>query len=85
MGQRTNAITAGISRHGELGIGILAGGTKSSLKAGPETKGGAGHDIDARIRALVVGPYLDAGARRKAELVASTKAAAGRSKHARLS
>ena len=73
------------SRHGELGIGVLANGTKSALKAGPETKGGAGRANEARTRALVVGPYLDAGARRKAELLASTKAARGRPPEARLS
>jgi GTPase len=54
------------------------------LKAGPETKGGAGHADEARTRALVVGPYLDAGAHRKAELAASAKAAGGRSREARL-
>jgi GTP-binding protein HflX len=68
-----------------LGIGILANCTKSALKTGPETKGGAGGANEARTRALVVGPYLDAGARRKAELVASAKAARGRSHEARLS
>ena len=41
--------------------------------------------MEARTRALVVGPYLDAGARRKAELVASAKAPRGRSHEARLS
>jgi GTPase len=54
------------------------------LKAGPDTKGGTGHANEARIRALVVGPYLDAGAHRKAELAASAKAARGRSREARL-
>jgi GTP-binding protein HflX len=68
-----------------LGIGVLANGTKSALKAGPEIKGGAGRANEARTRALVVGPYLDAGARRKAELAASAKAARGRSHGARLS
>ncbi|MGI8570999.1 MAG: GTPase HflX [Methylocella sp.] len=55
------------------------------MKAGPETKRGAGQANEARTRALVVGPYLDAGARRKAELAASAKAARGRSHEARLS
>jgi GTP-binding protein HflX len=68
-----------------LGIGVLANGTKSALKTGPETKGGAGRANKVRTRALVVGPYLDAGARRKAELVASAKTAHGRSHEARLS
>jgi GTPase len=68
-----------------LGIGVLANGTKSALKVGPETKGGAGQANEARTRALVVGPYLGAGARRKAELVASAKGARGRSHEARLS
>ena len=56
-----------------------------ALKAGPETKGGAGQAIEARPRTLVVGPYLDAGPRRKAELVTSAKATRGRSQGARLS
>ena len=68
-----------------MGIGVLANGTKSALKAGPETKGGAGRANEARTRALVVGPYLDTGARRKVELGASAKAARGRSHEARLS
>ncbi len=67
-----------------MGIGILANAPKSALKAGPETKGGAGRTNEARTRALVVGPYLDTGGRRKAELAASAKAARGRSREARL-
>ena len=70
---------------GELGIGVLANGTKSALKTGSEIKGGAGRAIEARSRALVIGPYLDAGARRKAEPGASAKPARGRSHEARLS
>ena len=54
-----------------MDIGVLANG--SALK------------IEARTRALVVGPYLDAGVRRKAEQVASVKTARGRSHDARLS
>lgn len=68
-----------------MGIGVLANGTRSARQAGPETQGGAGQANEARTRALVVGPYLDAGARRKAELGASAKAARGRSHEARLS
>ena len=64
-----------------MGIGVLANGT---LNSGPETKGGAGRASEARTRALVVGPYLDAGARRKAELVATAKTPRGRSREARL-
>ena len=67
-----------------MGIGILANGPKSALKAGSETKGGAGRTNEARTRALVVGPYLDTGGRRKAELVAPAKAPRGRSREARL-
>ena len=67
-----------------MGIGVLANGTKSALKAGPEIKRGAGQTIEARTRALVIGPYLDAGARRKAGLGASATPAHGRSHKARL-
>ncbi|MGH6849862.1 MAG: GTPase HflX, partial [Methylocella sp.] len=55
------------------------------MKAGPETKGGAGPGNEARPRALVVGPYRDLGARPKAELAASAKPAQGRSQEGRLS
>ena len=67
-----------------MGIGILANAPKSALKAGPETKGGAGRTNEARTRALVVGPYLDTGGRRKAEPAASAQAPRGRSHEARL-
>ena len=58
--------------------------TKSSLNAGPQTKGGAGPANERPTRALVVGPYLDTGGRRKVEPAASAKAARGRSQEARL-
>jgi GTPase len=67
-----------------LRIGVLANGTKPALKASPEIKRGAGQTTEARTRALVIGPYLDAGARRKAGLGASAAPAHGRSHQARL-
>src|SRR5580704_15023162 len=81
----TSAILGRSSGRFVLSTGVLANGTKSALKAGPETKGGAGRANKARTRALVVGPYLDTGARRKAELGAFAKAARGRPPEARLS
>ncbi|MGQ0444131.1 MAG: GTPase HflX [Beijerinckiaceae bacterium] len=54
------------------------------MNAGPHSKGGGGPANETPARALVVGPYLDTGGRRKMELAASSKAARGRSQDARL-
>ncbi len=53
-----------------------------ALKAGPN--GGSRHSVEARTRALVVGPYLDHRARQKATSVGAIQAARGRANEARL-
>jgi len=53
-----------------------------ALKAGPN--GGSRHSVEARTRALVVGPYLDHRARQKATSGGAIQAARGRTNEARL-
>jgi GTP-binding protein HflX len=67
-----------------LGIGGLAERTKPALKSGREQDFPA-RESEASIRALVIGPYLDASPRRKADPVPLSAAPAhGRSPQARL-
>ncbi len=67
-----------------MGIGGLADGTKTALKAGLE-QDFPSRGSEAPIRALVIGPYLDATSRRRAELLTPcTVPARDRSPQARL-